>query len=489
MVRALVLGCVCFVMGGLVGACAATGTGERSLDAGTDAVVLRPEAPAADMVPDTQDLERFPSTPEDLDLSALMERTRVAFHPVEGATSFHAFGDAHEAVVSPDGVTSVVCMPGDRAASAPWRVGPARLAEATSAPMAAMQRSAEDGSLWLDHGTFRERLVGRAEGIEQSFHFDRAPADAITVRLPVSGMRHVASDEGGVHFAEEPSGLGFVYGHGTWIDAAGRETSVPATLSDGVLELHVPAPIVAATQWPAVLDPVMGPELTVGVRAFGAPNADGYDVRVTSAPAGGMVLWRDERASHPAYRSAGIWATPLGGTTASIPAGIGVEVVRAINGTYGAASGAGTTLVVWTASRLLRAATLSPSGVLGTVRTVADDPNNTIAGVHVAFDGTQFIVTWNDGATDARDVWIAGVDATGTMTAPPFAIVTSAGSDDQQRVACGASGCALVYVEQATGVRAIRLDASLRSRDPTPIAIDLAAGASAAPAIAASSDG
>ncbi|MBN8614291.1 MAG: hypothetical protein J0L92_27070 [Deltaproteobacteria bacterium] len=489
MVRASVIGCVWIVVGGLVGACVPTGTVEPTPDVGTDAVVARSAAPRDEPVPDERPAEPTPSVPGDLDLSALMERTRVAFHPVRDARVFHALGDAHEAVVAPDGVTSLVCMPWDRDASTPWRVGPARLAGTASALAPRVQRSAEDGSLWLDHGTFREHLVGRAEGIEQSFHFDRPPSDAITIRLPVSGMRHVASDDGGVHFAEDATDLGFVYGHGTWIDAAGRETSVPASLANGVIELHVPPRIVAATQWPAVLDPVMGPELTVGVRALAAPTADGYDVRVTSAPAGGAVLWRDERASHPSYRSSGIWAAPLSGSTGSIPGGIGVEVVRGVNGAYGAASGAGTTIVVWTGSRDLRAATLSPTGVLGPVRTIAADPASSIGGVHVAFDGTRFIVTWSDGAADARDVWIAGLDATGATTVAPFAIVTSPGSDDQQRVACGASGCALVYVEQAAGVRAIRLDASLRSREATPIAIDLTAGASAAPAIAAASDG
>jgi hypothetical protein len=45
------------------------------------------------------------------------------------------------------------------------------------------------------------------------------------------------------------------YSHGTWIDAGGHATAVPARFDGGRILLTVPADVVSRSTYPAVLDP------------------------------------------------------------------------------------------------------------------------------------------------------------------------------------------------------------------------------------------
>jgi hypothetical protein len=104
---------------------------------------------------------------------------------------------------------------------------------------------------------FVEVQERRAFSIEQSWRFDRAVGQTgdlrIVVRLP--GMTYLDRTATGLHF--QGQGCDAFYGDGTWIDAAGRRVALPARVDRGSILLLVPAAAVAASAFPAVLDPVI----------------------------------------------------------------------------------------------------------------------------------------------------------------------------------------------------------------------------------------
>lgn len=92
-------------------------------------------------------------------------------------------------------------------------------------------------------------------GVEQSWRFPHAPPTSsdLVVALDVEGATEVDYVAGGLRLR----GLGFdvFYSDGTWIDAGGTTTAVPAVFASGQIVLTVPAAAVAAARFPAVLDP------------------------------------------------------------------------------------------------------------------------------------------------------------------------------------------------------------------------------------------
>ncbi len=123
----------------------------------------------------------------------------------------------------------------------------------------------EGGALFIQRGPARERLRNTAEGLEQTWHFERAPEGEgdLRVRVQTFGLRHLATSARGHHFAD-PAGRGFLYGAATGVDAHGLRTPVPVAHREGLLELVVPNAVLAASAYPAVLDPLLSPEFALG---------------------------------------------------------------------------------------------------------------------------------------------------------------------------------------------------------------------------------
>lgn len=114
------------------------------------------------------------------------------------------------------------------------------------------------------HRGARERLRVTERGLEQSWHYDRSPGAAIEVRVEVDDVSLAVADARGLHLRSSV-GDGFLrYGHGTWIDAGGHRTPVPAQWEEGAVVLRVPRETVATSTFPAVLDPIISPEFEVG---------------------------------------------------------------------------------------------------------------------------------------------------------------------------------------------------------------------------------
>ncbi len=225
------------------------------------------------------------------------------------------------------------------------------------------------GSLERHLGPAVETVETVEAGVEQSWQIPAEPAGQgdLVVRISVSGLEYTETTNGGLHFEDPATDLGVSYGHATWIDAAGETVAVPAVFADGAIELVVPDDTVESAAYPVVLDPVIGPEVE------------------TDEP----VLAVD-------------------GTEESTPAV--------------ASAGDGTSLVVWEVGQEILGAridgagnVLDPKGIV-----ICSHPGQQYS-PELAFDGTNFLVVWNDSRGDeatTNDIWGARVSAAGQVLDP-----------------------------------------------------------------------
>ncbi len=176
--------------------------------------------------------------------------------------------------------------------SAP-RLGTAAAAVVTSDNGAA---TAEPVGVVIHRGAVDEHVRNTADGVAQSWSFAERPTGGgdLVVRVHPDGLPLVGETANGLHFAGR-DGVGVRYGNATWIDARGERVAVRATYTHGDIELRVPAAAVDASAFPAVLDPVIGPETGVDVAAQGATQRI-YGPRIASGAGVFLVAWRQLRA-------------------------------------------------------------------------------------------------------------------------------------------------------------------------------------------------
>src|SRR5688572_17757438 len=145
---------------------------------------------------------------------------------------------------------------------------------------AAAQPARVDGTeVALARGAVTEVIGHRGDGIEQRWWFDAAPAGDgdLVVEIAVDG--HAGADlvEGGIRIAAA-AGPALRYSDAVWIDATGAGWAVPAVWRGDHLALVVPAAVLAATEFPAELDPVIGAEQTITPPSTGPFQRDGGEL-------------------------------------------------------------------------------------------------------------------------------------------------------------------------------------------------------------------
>lgn len=260
----------------------------------------------------------------------------------------------------------------------------------------------EDASLGIQRGTVLERLENTEEGVEQSFTFAERPSGSgdVEVRIAVTGEVFVGETEGGLHFADVDSGLGIRYGKATWIDARGVRTPVASRFGDGHITLTVPAEVLEGSAYPAVLDPIVGPEIAIDTPVYAAANDEQYETVVSFGGTNYLVVWTDER-----YQGTGdIY---------------GVRV-----------SPAGTLL--------------DTSGIpIGVAKAGQNDPA-------VAWDGTNWMVTWVDTRTNGNgDVYAARVSGTGSVLDPAGIAVATGGTRTYPAIAFDGTNYLITHVNNS----------------------------------------
>jgi hypothetical protein len=304
---------------------------------------------------------------------------------------------------------------------APLLLGPARIMRG-STPLSEEKPRGKveaDGHLALMHRAAVEHLRNSEQGVEQSWSFDQAPRGKgdLWVRIPVKGLVHTGSSEQGLHFADARTGLGFRYGHGTWVDGKGRRTAIPAKYANGQIQLQVPEAVLATSAWPAVLDPIISREMFIDGRLVTGDTS----VRTASSLAFNgtnyLLVWVNTRVGQ------------------SILYGTRVSSTGTVLDTYGIAvsHGPGNSLephvtsngtdfyVVWSQYFMdnwaVRGTRVTGSGQVSTPGGMRIASETRSQGwPHVASNGTDYLVTWYLRGTDGfDDVYARRVSSTGTL--------------------------------------------------------------------------
>lgn len=475
------------------------------------------------------DAERTAVVPPGFDLGKLMKRVHFAFHDRDGA----AVGE-HEtyAIEARDGQVRLTPFHADpRQAGSHYRSG--RTLEVETRGVArdgrsltggAAQRVAEDGSLEVSRGGVVESWHNDENGTEQRWRFESNPVGDgdLVVSVAMRGLAFRGETPGGLHFADR-SGMGFRYGHGTWVDARGARTSVPAVWENGHVALRVPSSVVDGSAYPAVLDPVLGPEFSPDLPALGLAGGDHrrptvafgngvykvhwideftrasayyvYAARVS--PAGVLIDVEGSRASlnfgaitNPAAASDGttymaVWNSTADSTLrGSLSAGGGgpavsffVSVPIPATAVPDIAFGTAEYLTVWENSGDIFGRVILPDGTFGTSLITICSAAGTQSRPKVAFDGTNYLVVWDDNRTDANGsrlkIFGARVTPSGTvLDATGFQIRTGTTTDVSVPAVASDGSSALVAWRTSTGrFEASRVVAGATAPDPTVVSV------------------
>lgn len=228
-----------------------------------------------------------PVVPElELDLDGLFERAHFAFREAPGGAL--EVGDERGTIrVEADGTWALVAPTG--AALGLETTGILAGEGARLDGLAA----GELGEALLDRGRAVEVLRYGREGLEQSWAFAARPDAAIEVRVQATGLAHVSADENGHHFSDGETSVR--YGHATWIDAGGLVEPVPVAWEDGSLVLRVPPDVAARSTYPAVLDPLVSVESSLGVVVASGWVSPGNAADVAFGNGTFVVTWNDAR--------------------------------------------------------------------------------------------------------------------------------------------------------------------------------------------------
>ena len=111
-------------------------------------------------------------------------------------------------------------------------------------------------SLTTVRGQLTETVQTSANSAEQSWTLDHAPAAPgdLTIAVAATGLDLAGTTDTGL-LLRRTGDMNVSYSNGTWIDADGHATAVPAHYVNGQILLTVPAKLITESTYPAVLDP------------------------------------------------------------------------------------------------------------------------------------------------------------------------------------------------------------------------------------------
>jgi large repetitive protein len=279
--------------------------------------------------------------------------------------------------------------------------------------------------------------------------------------MAVAG-RLVESNETGLHFAA--GSLLVRYGHATWVDARGIRTPVPAVFSNGSLRMEVPADVLASSTYPAVLDPIITPELSVDEPTRTPDSAVG-GMAAAFDGTNTLVVWSDQKNGSDIraarVTSAGQSMDPIGFILAGTRDWEDSPAVSWDGTNY---------LVVWRASphpgtpvdSTIKAARVSSAGVLlDTIPIVASGSLTREAEPITAWNGASHFVAWTHFAQAGQELFSARVAPNGSLLDPqPVRL----GPGQNPAIAWGGATHLLAWTSP-NGVRAGRFDLVGRDLD------------------------
>jgi hypothetical protein len=328
-----------------------------------------------------------------------------------------------------------------------------RRASSLSGGTVATTTLAKDGHLEIARDAIVEHWRNRDHGVEQSWQLLHAPQGEgdLHVRIRTEGLPFVSADNAGLHFADASTGVGFVYGHATWIDALGVRTVVPVEYVAGAVSLRVPARTLRASRYPAVLDPLVSPEIALGVPLSAGPVLDEQvDPHVAYGGGNYLVTWQHSGVNGWSPYAARV--TPQG--VLLDPSGIQITSGGGNYGTPTAAFNGTHFLVVFGQNPAagivdLNAARVSTAGVVLDTPPLVIDTLGVSVLPSIAVVGSSFLVVWEDrGATS--DIRGASVTSTGSVSAS-FTIAGGTHYEARPRVTSNGTGYLVVWDDNRSG--------------------------------------
>ncbi|SEK56549.1 hypothetical protein SAMN05444354_101897 [Stigmatella aurantiaca] len=313
------------------------------------------------------------------------------------------------------------------------------------------------GALSLSLGEAEEHFQNGQDGVEQSWSFGQKPRGAgdLEVRLPIEHGVFVGETDKGLHFSSGNTGLGVRYGHGTWVDAQGHHTPIPARFEGGTIVLNVPAQLVNASTYPAALSPTVSPEIGMDAPVYGPADNAQYNPSLAYDGTNFLVVWYDLRRDS----GADIYGTRVNSTgtvldTAGIPISTALYYQSAPAVTFNGTN----FLVVWNDDRNgsydIYGARVSSTG------TVLDSNGILISGASdwqvapsISHDGTNFLVVWKDYRSEtSSDIYGARVSNNGTiLDINGIPISTAAQHQEAPSVAYNGTNFLVVWQDNRSG--------------------------------------
>ncbi|MHA7630440.1 Ig-like domain-containing protein [Corallococcus sp. M7] len=428
-----------------------------------------------------------PSSPPEaqapFDVSAVMRQVHFAYRP--DGQAWRGGHSTYGVKAGTEGLTLTPFAPGVE--GAPLGLGAMR--SNRGGPGVGTARLERAGHLTLTRDGFVEHLRNTEDGVRQEWVFASAPGGAgdLVLTQSVKGLVYAGATASGLHFRDERTGLGFRYGHAAWVESSGRSTPLQARYVAGSLQFRVPAEVLAATAFPATVEPVVSPEFGMDQPVPGPQTSSQTRPAVASNGESSLVVWQDFRenttkvygarvskdgevldpwgigisrdsgsANAPRVASAGggylvVWqaSTPAGTRvmTARVDRDGGLPdaapslIIDAHSFAPSVTSNGTVYFVAWSSSSGLRGTRVSSTGAIQDpaglpLATSPREPNNAA----VASNGTDFLVVWED----ARYNGVGGihgvrVSSAGTVL-DPQGLVLASGSRTQWEPSVASNG-------------------------------------------------
>jgi hypothetical protein len=342
-----------------------------------------------------------------------------------------------------------------------------------------------DGALFIDRGALEEEIRNHTDGVEQSWHFAERPAGEgdLEVRVAVDGMAHRGTTEHGEHFVDPATDLGVRYGHGTFVDARGARTHVPVRYDGAELVLTVPAEVIDRAAYPAVLDPIIGPEIEMDTPVVGPRSGNQFQPALAKDGTSYLVVFLDDLFGTNDLRAARV------DTSGSLVDPVAFDVAASgdfeeqnadvvFNGSryivvYEQLTVDATGSVV---DRAVFSTTISTTGAVATPAALPGDAASVEYAPSIAASGgSTSLVTFNQGTGTELDIVGVRLDGSGAaLETTPFVIDGNAGPQAFP-VAHGATSSFLVAYEDFTGtepvILGVRVEATGTLVDTTPFTV------------------
>jgi len=331
-----------------------------------------------------------------------------------------------------------------------------------------------------------ERVTARAGALDWDYLVERHPAGgALTIDARVSSAgAAVASGAGSTRAWRFPAGAGRSVTVGSLVvrDARDRElyTGLP-TYARGRLALTVPARVLYRAAYPLTIDPVITPEYPVSDPVNGSLRGSQNEAAVGFDGTNYLVVWADSRSSG-ATDIYGARVSPAG--TVLDVAGIAISTAPGAQQSPAVAFDGTNYLVGWQDNRTdsdyeVYAARVSRAGAVLDPGGIGVSTGHFDGAPKLAFDGTNYLLAWTDGRSSSFDVYGARVSRAGTVLDPGGIAISTATSDQQpEALAFDGSNYLVVWRDRRSGtnsdIYAARVSPAGNVLDPAGIPISTA---------------